>query len=153
MLKAKDLCRTALIAALYVALTTLNPLSWGVVQFRVANVLCAVPLFKKDYASAVLLGIGIANATSPFGPVDVLFGLAAEGIAYALIVWGPLKWILATAKAFILSLCVTLIVGAELVLMTGAPFWAVGPGLFVGTLVVVEAGVLILKYTPLGRII
>lgn len=153
MLNTKELCRTALIAALYVALTTLNPLSWGAVQFRVANVLCAVPLLKKSYAPAVLLGIGIANAMSPFGPVDVLFGLAAEGIAYAWIVWGPLKWMPAVVKAFILSLCVALIVGSELVLMTGAPLWAVCPGLFAGTFVAVEAGVLILGHTPLGEII
>lgn len=152
-MKTKEMCRMALVAALYVALTTLNPLSWGAVQFRVANVLCAIPLVKKNYAPAVLLGIAIANATSPFGPVDVLFGLAAEGIAYAWVVWGPLKWMPAVVKAFILSLCVALIVGSELVLMTGAPFWAVSPGLFVGTIVVVEAGVLILQHTPLERII
>ena len=102
-MKAKDLCRTAFVAALYVALTTLNPLSWGAVQLRVANILCAAPLFKKSYAPAVLLGIGIANAMSPFGPVDVLFGLAAEGVAYALVVWGPLKWLPAALKAFVPS--------------------------------------------------
>ena len=56
MLKSKELCRTALIAALYVALTTLNPLSWGAVQFRIANMLCAAPFFKKSYAPAVLSG-------------------------------------------------------------------------------------------------
>lgn len=153
MLKPRELCRTALIAVLYVALTAINPLSWGTVQFRVSNMLCAVPFFKKDYAPAVLLGIGIANATSPFGPVDVLFGLAAEGVAYALIVWGPLKWLPVVAKSFVLSVCVALVVGAELVLMTGAPFWAVGPGLFVGTFVAVEAGVLILKHTLLGKVV
>lgn len=153
MLKSKELCRTALIAALYVALTTLNPLSWGAVQFRIANMLCAAPFFKKSYAPAVLLGIGIANAASPFGPVDVLFGLAAEGVAYALAVWGPLKCLPAVAKAAVLSVCVALIVGAELVLMTGAPFWAVSPGLFIGTFVVVEAGALVIERSPLRKVI
>lgn len=79
MRNTKALCQTAVVAALYVALTTLNPLSWGVIQFRVANMLCALPFKDKRYAPAVLLGIAIANATSPFGPVDVLFGLLAEG--------------------------------------------------------------------------
>ena len=74
MKNTKALCQTAVVAALYVALTTLNPLSWGVIQFRVANMLCALPFKDKRYAPAVLLGIAIANATSPFGPVDVLFG-------------------------------------------------------------------------------
>ena len=91
MRNTKALCQTAVVAALYVALTTLNPLSWGVVQFRVANMLCALPFKDKRYAPAVLLGIAIANATSPFGPVDVLFGLLAEGTAYALVVWVHLE--------------------------------------------------------------
>ena len=43
MKNTKALCQTAVVAALYVALTTLNPLSWGAVQFRVANMLCALP--------------------------------------------------------------------------------------------------------------
>ena len=152
-MKAKDLCRTALVAALYVALTTLNPLSWGTMQLRVANILCAAPLFKKSYAPAVLLGIGIANAMSPFGPADVLFGLAAEGSAYALVVWGPFKWLPASLKAFVLSVCVALVVGMELVLMTGVPLWVVCPGLFAGTLVVVEAGVFLLGHSPLRSVI
>ena len=81
MKNTRALCQTAVVAALYVALTTLNPLSWGAIQFRVANMLCALPFKDKKYAPAVLLGIAIANATSPFGPVDVAFGLMAEGVA------------------------------------------------------------------------
>ena len=84
MKNTRALCQTAVVAALYVALTTLNPLSWGAIQFRVANMLCALPFKDKKYAPAVLLGIAIANATSPFGPVDVAFGLMAEGAALAL---------------------------------------------------------------------
>lgn len=57
MKNTKALCQTAVVAALYVALTTLNPLSWGVVQFRVANMLCALPFKDKRYAPAVLLGL------------------------------------------------------------------------------------------------
>lgn len=86
MKNTKTLCQTAVVAALYVALTTLNPLSWGAIQFRVANMLCALPFRDKRYAPAVLLGIALANAMSPFGPVDVVFGLMAEGTAYALVV-------------------------------------------------------------------
>lgn len=88
-----------------------------------------------------------------FGPVDVLFGLAAEGVAYALVVWGPLKWLPAALKAFVLSLCVALVIGVELVLMTGVPLWVVCPGLFVGTFIVVEAGVFLLEHSPLRNVI
>ena len=139
MRNTKALCQTAVVAALYVALTTLNPLSWGAVQFRVANMLCALPFKDKRYAPAVLLGIAIANATSPFGPVDVLFGLLAEGTAYALVVWGPWKKLGILWKAVILSL--------------SAPCWLTSAGLFVGTFLAVELGNLMISKTALAKVV
>lgn len=153
MRNTKALCQTAVAAALYVALTTLNPLSWGVVQFRVANMLCALPFKDKRYAPAVLLGIAIANATSPFGPVDVLFGLLAEGTAYALVVWGPWKRLGILWKAVILSLSVALFIGVELSMMVGAPFWLTSAGLFVGTFLAVELGNLMISKTALAKVV
>ena len=153
MRNTKALCQTAVVAALYVALTTLNPLSWGVVQFRVANMLCALPFKDKRYAPAVLLGIAIANATSPFGPVDVLFGLLAEGTAYALVVWGPWKRLGILWKAVILSLSVALFIGVELSMMVGAPFWLTSTGLFVGTFLAVELGNLMISKTALAKVV
>ena len=50
MKNTKALCQTAVVAALYVAFTTLNPLSWGAVQFRVANMLPAL-IFGGIWAS------------------------------------------------------------------------------------------------------
>lgn len=140
MKNTRALCQTAVVAALYVALTTLNPLSWGAIQFRVANMLCALPFKDKRYAPAVLLGIAIANATSPFGPVDVAFGLMAEGAAYLLVVWGPWKKLGILWKAVILSLSVALFIGVELYAMVGAPFLLTAAGLFVGTFLAVELG-------------
>ena len=48
MKNTRALCQTAVVAALYVALTTLNPLSWGAIQFRVANMLCALPFKTRN---------------------------------------------------------------------------------------------------------
>lgn len=50
MRNTRALCQTAVVAALYVALTTLNPLSWGAIQFRVANMLCALPFKDKSFS-------------------------------------------------------------------------------------------------------
>ena len=47
MRNTKAICQTAVVGALYVALTTLNPLSWGVTKFRVANTLCALTFKHK----------------------------------------------------------------------------------------------------------
>ena len=68
MKNTRALCQTAVVAALYVALTTLNPLSWGAIQFRVANMLCALPFKDKRYAPAVLLGIAIGKLLSSLCP-------------------------------------------------------------------------------------
>lgn len=153
MKNTRALCQTAVVAALYVALTTLNPLSWGAIQFRVANMLCALPFKDKKYAPAVLLGIAIANATSPFGPVDVAFGLMAEGVAYLLVVWGPWKKLGILWKAVILSLSVALFIGVELYAMVGAPFLLTAAGLFVGTFLSVELGNMVISKTALARIV
>ena len=153
MKNTKTLCQTAVVAALYVALTTLNPLSWGAIQFRVANMLCALPFRDKRYAPAVLLGIALANAMSPFGPLAVVFGLMAEGTAYALVVWGPWKNMGNLWKATILSLSVAFFIGAELYFMVGAPFWLTAAGLFVGTFLAVETGNMMISKTALARIV
>ena len=153
MKNTKTLCQTAVVAALYVALTTLNPLSWGAIQFRVANMLCALPFRDKRYAPAVLLGIALSNAMSPFGPVDVVFGLMAEGTAYALVVWGPWRSLGNLWKAVILSLSVALFIGLELYMMVGAPFWLTAAGLFVGTFLAVETGNMMISKTALARIV
>ncbi len=98
----KALCQTAVVAALYVALTTLNPLSWGVIQFRVANMLCAL---RSRISGTPGGSAGDCNrkCNESFRPVDVLFGLLAEGTAYALVVWGPWKRLGILWKAVILS--------------------------------------------------
>ena len=115
--------------------------------------LCALPFKDKRYAPAVLLGIAIANATSPFGPVDVAFGLMAEGAAYLLVVWGPWKKLGILWKAVILSLSVALFIGVELSMMVGAPFWLTSAGLFVGTFLAVELGNLMISKTALAKVV
>ena len=151
MKNTRALCQTAVVAALYVALTTLNPLSWGAIQFRVANMLCALPFKDKKYAPAVLLGIAIANVTSPFGPVDVAFGLMAEGVAYLLVVWGPWKKLGILWKAVILSLSVAHRGGA--VRNGGSAVPADGRRAFVGTFLAVELGNMMISKTALARIV
>ena len=153
MQNTRTLCQTAVVAALYVALTTLNPLSWGAVQFRVANMLCALPFKNKKYAPAVLLGIAISNAASPFGLIDVAFGLLAEGTAYALVVWGPWEKLDILWKAVVLSLCVALFIGLELYIVIGVPFMLTAAGLFAGTFLAVELGNLMISKTSLAKIV
>jgi uncharacterized membrane protein len=80
---------SAIIAALYIVLTfAFNPISFGPLQFRVANVLMALMLFDVDFCFGLALGIFIGNLGSPFGPLDwlvmPLVSLAAALLAYTL---------------------------------------------------------------------
>lgn len=151
MKKTKDLCICAIVAALYVALTLVNPISWSFMQFRISNMLCALPFFNKKTAPGILAGIAIANMFSPLGVVDVVFGVSAELIAYLLVVWGPLKNIPWAIKAMILSLSVAAIIGIELRLVYFSPLMLNVAGLFVSTFVIVGAGCILFSLKVVKR--
>ena len=68
----------ALIAAAYAALTiALGFISYGPIQFRVAEVLCILPFFLPFTTWGLFVGCIIANLMSPVGVMDVIFGSLA----------------------------------------------------------------------------
>ncbi|WP_367377673.1 QueT transporter family protein [Enterococcus gilvus] len=70
-----DTAKMAVVTGLYVAVTVvLSVISFGAIQFRLAEMFNYLPLFNKRYTLAVTLGVAIANLASPLGIVDVLFG-------------------------------------------------------------------------------
>lgn len=72
----RDYVHIALVAALYVVLTItppLNAISYGMYQFRVAEMMNFLAFFNKKYIIAVTLGCMIANFYS-FGLIDVFVG-------------------------------------------------------------------------------
>ncbi|MDD3171054.1 MAG: QueT transporter family protein [Bacilli bacterium] len=74
--------RLAIVAALYVVLTvSLSFLSYGDIQFRVAEILILLCFFKKDYGISLVIGCAVANMFSPMGIVDVIFGTIATIIS------------------------------------------------------------------------
>lgn len=139
-MKTKRICETAIIAAIYVVLTMINPISWGAMQFRISNIMCTLPFRDNKYAAGIILGIGIANAFSPLGLIDVAFGVAAETMCYILFVWGPLKNTHISAKLISLSVFVAVIIGAELNIFYSAPYLVTAASLFVSTLAIVTIG-------------
>lgn len=85
-MKTKKLVRSALIAAVYAALClALQPLSYGLVQIRVAEMLCLLPVFGTDYIVGVTAGCFLANllgvSLGTTVAVDVLFGTMATLLA------------------------------------------------------------------------
>lgn len=134
MSKTRQMCKNALVAAAYVVMCSLNPISFGALQFRIANIFIVLPLIDKRYTAAILAGIAIANATSPLGVVDVVAGVCAEGMAY-LICATICKRAKLGAKMAITAVSVAAVIGAELAILYNAPFVVTAAGLIVTTAV------------------
>jgi len=69
------------VAAVYAALTVaLNFISYGPVQFRVAEALCILPFFFPFSVWGLFVGCIVANLISPY-PLDIVVGSAATLLA------------------------------------------------------------------------
>lgn len=126
-INTKKIANIGVVAGIYVVLTVaLSSLSYGGVQFRVAEMLTLLCFYKKDYCLSVTLGCFISNMFSPM-PVDMLIGTLATVVAVV-----PMYYIGKKAtknrlfKMVLASLCPVLsnalIVGAELKIFVGLPF-------------------------------
>ena len=72
---------SGVIAALYAALTiTLSFISYGPIQFRVAEALCILPFFYPFTIWGLFTGCIVANLISPY-PLDIIVGPIATLLA------------------------------------------------------------------------
>ncbi len=86
--------QTAIIAAVYTALTLVVPVaSFGQIQLRISEALCILPLFTFSAVPGLTLGCVLANLVgfmmglNPAGLTDVLFGSAATLLAAICTYW------------------------------------------------------------------
>lgn len=78
LLSPKGLAVSAVIAAIYAALTyALAPISYGAVQFRVAEALTLLPILLPQAVPGLFVGCLLANLLGGYGPMDVIFGSLA----------------------------------------------------------------------------
>ena len=91
------LCQGAIIAAIYVVLTYITHmfgLDSGVIQIRVSEMLCVLPMFTTAAIPGLYLGCLLANLLTGAVWLDVIFGPIATLIGalgtYALRHW---KWV------------------------------------------------------------
>ena len=74
-MSVRKLVLSAAVAALYATLTlALAPISYGPIQFRIAEVLCILPFFLPFSVWGLFVGCVIANLFSQFGILDIVFG-------------------------------------------------------------------------------
>lgn len=81
----KSIARTGIIAAMYAACSLiLAPFSYGTIQFRVAEMLTLTPVLFPEGIVGVTIGCLIANAFSPIGVFDLIFGTLITLVAAVL---------------------------------------------------------------------
>ena len=86
-MKVRFLAMTAIIAALYIAVTMLvAPFGFTQVQFRVSEMFNHLVAFNPRFGFGIVLGVFIANMFSPLGLYDLVFGVAHSIITIGLFI-------------------------------------------------------------------
>ena len=107
-----------MIAALYAALTVaLSPISFGPVQFRVAEALTLLPFFMPEAIPGLFIGCFFSNLAGGLGLVDIIIGSGATLLAAWLTFKMPNIWMAAVPPVLINALAV----GTYLGIITHTP--------------------------------
>jgi uncharacterized membrane protein len=86
--------RTAIVAALYAVLTfALAPISYGMIQFRLSEVMTLLAFINPVYIVGLTLGTLIANMASQLGMMDMVFGTLATFLSVFLVSKSKNIWI------------------------------------------------------------
>lgn len=146
--RVESTVKAAVVACLYAALVlVLAPISFHVIQVRVADALLLLPFLDYFGLPAVVglaVGCAIANVLSPFGVIDIAFGVATNTAA-GLVAWAlgrvGKRLALAALAALIQSLVVATLIGyAMLHMVFGEPLLIAFASVFAGS--VVSIGIL-----------
>ena len=138
--KTRSIAMTAIVAALYATITiTLSFISYGPIQFRLAEIMTLLPLLNKKYILGLTLGCFLANVLGTYGVVDTIFGTIATFISVYLVYLTGKLMKDKKSKVLISSLWPTIvnaiIIGIELKVFFGFPLFLsmmqVGFGQFV----------------------
>lgn len=139
-----ELTKTALVAALYVAVTVLlSVFSFGAVQLRLSEMFNYLALYHKRYVVAVTLGVVLANFMSPTWILDVPIGGIATFLVLILCraitkkMKNDILKMVVTALIFSLSMFT---VAGQLTILYDLPFWATWFTVGIGELLSMTVG-------------
>ncbi|MDR1514336.1 MAG: QueT transporter family protein [Synergistaceae bacterium] len=117
--KTLAITRGAVIAAFYAALViAFQPISFGAVQFRVAEALTLLPVLWVEAIPGLFVGCLIANIFGGLGFLDIFLGSAATLAAAAVTRYAPNLPLAAAAPVVVNGL----VVGGYLSAITDTPF-------------------------------
>lgn len=135
-MKTKIIAENALIAAIYILLTLINPFSFGIINIRVSGAMEILPFFKKEYAWGVAIGLVAVNLFSPLGFIDVCAALAIIVINYL-----PFKRSNNTIiQTIVYVISSSVIVAAELSIVFSASFPATLVSMLISQIILSVAG-------------
>ena len=136
--------RVAIIAALYAVFTIgIAPLSYGPVQFRVAEALKVFVLFDPLYALGIGIGTFFGNLASPFvGPWELIF-MPLTDMAGGLLAWWLFhllrrRWPL--VPLIVYASTTSLSVGLMLTALGSGGFWVLAGSVMISELIILLAG-------------
>ena len=132
-LKTKDLALAGVIAAIYAVVTLLlEPISFGAIQFRVAEALTILPVAMPAAIPGLFVGCLVSNIVGSVSWLDIVFGPLATLVAAILTRYLRKRIFLAPLPPVLVN---ALVIGAVLSVTIGNfPFWlaalCVGAGQF-----------------------
>ena len=146
MFSSRRLTKIGLTAALYVVTTLLSaPLAYETIQFRVSEMLMLLCYFNKDFIFALSVGCFISNLFSSLGMIDMLFGTTATVIS-AVLMYLFRERVSMPAASLLPVIINALMIGLEIKLIIGDPFWINAGFVALGEFVCVSVlGVIVFK--------
>lgn len=127
-MKTRKMVTNTIVAALYVAMTGIfSFMSFGAIQFRIAEMLNHLVGYNRSYKYGVLAGVFISNLFfSTLGAWDLIFGFGQTLIAFLILerLFKPgdseMKRMMLTTAVFVITM---FFVAIELYLVLDLPFW------------------------------
>ncbi|MGM9967224.1 MULTISPECIES: QueT transporter family protein [unclassified Rummeliibacillus] len=160
-MKTKSLAVSAIIAALYVAVSMLiAPFGFTNVQFRISEMFNHLVVFNKKYMIGIVLGVVVTNLFSPLGTYDLVFGVGQSILALSITIFsarfikGQLSRMIFNTIVFTITM---FIIAIELNLALNLPFLFTWLTVAVGEFVVMAVGIPVIsalnKRIHFGRLI
>ena len=130
--KIKLMTTWAIYIALVVVFTIINPISFGPIQLRIADVLLFLPFFDKRFIIPALMAVGLSNFFSPVGLIDVIGGVTSAALGYTIFIRIPNRYLGVTVNSVVSGLWV----GTMLHVLWGMPLIATMIYVFIGSEIV-----------------
>ncbi len=124
--------RAAMIAAIYAVLTVIfAPISYGMIQVRISEMLMVLPFFTPAAIPGLFVGCLIANIFGGYGVLDIVFGSLATLLSAFLVAKINNKYFVPLPPVIVNAL----VVGFVLHLVLDIPFYLTAFWVGVGQLI------------------